>query len=117
VAEPYLTELTSIVTRSLATSELAAAISYKHFFSGAAAYVDGRLFMTLTPAGLALKVSEDHRQMLFAEGAMPLKYFATGPVKENYALVPDARLNDSDFLREWISSSIDYVRSGTRAQH
>ena len=35
---------------------LTVTIECKHFFSGAAAYADGRIFMTPTTVGLALKL-------------------------------------------------------------
>ena len=55
MAEPYLAELQIIVERACAPSAKAMDISCRHFFAGAAAYVGDRIFMTLTPVGLALK--------------------------------------------------------------
>ena len=43
-------------------------ISCKHVLSGAAAYVDGDIFMALTPVGLALKLPEGDRSALFDQG-------------------------------------------------
>lgn len=88
MAEPYLRDLKSIVERACVPSEEAVEISYRHFFSGAAAYVDGHIFMTLTTVGLALKLPEDDRRTLFDQGATPLQYFAKAPVKKDYALLP-----------------------------
>ena len=56
MAQPYLRELRSIVEGERLRSP--GAISCKHFFSGAAAYVGGDIFMTLVPAGLALNTKE-----------------------------------------------------------
>lgn len=58
------------------------AIECKHFFSGAAAYVDGRIFMTLTTVGLALKLPEESWAALIGRGARPLRYFPRGPIAE-----------------------------------
>jgi len=110
MAEPHLRELRSIVERACVMSEIAAEISCRHFFSGAAAYVDGHIFMTLTTVGLALKLPEDDRRMLFGKGAKPLRYFAKAPVKKDYALLTPQLIADGGVLSDWISRSIEYVR-------
>jgi TfoX/Sxy family transcriptional regulator of competence genes len=108
MAEPYLRELKSIVERACVSSEEPVEISYRHFFSGAAAYVDGRIFMTLTTVGLALKLPEDDRRTLFGHGAKPLQYFAKARVKKAYVLLPPQLIGDG--LSDWISRSIEFVR-------
>ena len=55
MAEPYLKELQSIVERIAQRYGVNGNIVCKHFFSGAAAYVNGHIFMTLTTVGLAIK--------------------------------------------------------------
>ena len=108
MAEPYLNQLQAIVERAAAKER--GAISCKHFFSGAAAYVDGHIFMTLTPVGLALKLPEDHRNTLLDQGAKPLQYFPNGPAKKNYVLLPVRPIDDDGLLNDWISRSIEFAR-------
>ncbi len=108
MAEPYLRELQSIVGGMCL--EGAPAISCQHFFSGAAAYIDGHIFMTLTPVGLALKLPEDDRGTLFDQGAKPLQYFPAAPVKKDYAVLPTQLIDDDGVLSDWISRSIEFVR-------
>jgi len=110
MAEPYLRELKSIVERASAPSRKAGGISCRHFFSGAAAYLDGRVFMTLTTVGLALKLPEDDRQALFGQGAKPLQYFPNAPVKKEYVLLPNSLVDDHGILNDWVSRSIEFVR-------
>ena len=110
MAEPYLGALKSIVERVGVAGDAADGISCKHFFGGAAAYVDGRIFMTLTTVGLALKLPEDDRNRLFDQGGTPLRYFPRAPVKKDYVLLPDQVVNDDGVLGEWISRSIEFVR-------
>ena len=50
-------------------------IDCKRFFNGAAAYVDGRIFMSLTPAGLAVKLAGSDKEALMKMGGTPLRYF------------------------------------------
>jgi len=109
MAEPYLTDLQSIVERTGAMGDVADRISCSHFFSGAAAYVDGCIFMTLTPAGLALKLPKHDLQALFEQGAKPLKYFAKAPVKKDYAVLPPHLTGDDGILADWILRSIAFA--------
>ena len=76
MAKAQLERMQALVDRVLADLCAAGAIECKHFFSGAAAYIDGQIFMTLTPVGLALKLSEHDRARLTALGAVPLRYFS-----------------------------------------
>ena len=109
MAEPYLTELRAIVGGAGLRS--ADAIYCKHFFSGAAAYVDGDIFMTLTPIGLALKLPQDDCDTLFNQGAKSVQYFPKAPVKKEYALLPSQLIEDKGVLSDWISRSIEYIRN------
>ncbi len=109
MAEPYLRELKSIVERVSAPDDQAGYITCKHFFSGAAAYLDGHIFMSLTPVGLALKLPKDDCTALINQGAKPLQYFPKAPVKKDYIILPDQFMDDEN-LSDWISHSIEFVR-------
>ena len=74
----------------------------KHFLSGAAAYVDGDIFMTLTPVGLALKLPEGDRNALFDQSWKPVRYFPNAPVKMDHALLPSQLIDDEGVLKDWI---------------
>ncbi len=110
MAEPYLSKLKSIVERLCEPRETPGGIACKHFFAGAAAYVDGRIFMTLTSAGLALKLPEDERVILLGRGANPLKYFPKSPVKKEYVVLPAQLVGDRRKLSGWISRSIEFAQ-------
>ena len=84
----------------------------KHFFSGAAIYADGRICMSLTTVGFALKIPEEARNTLVKEqGAKPLRYFPKAPIKKDYVILPKAMLKDMRTLRRWVKVSIEYVLS------
>ena len=110
MAEPYLGDLKAIVARTGASPEGVVDISCRHFFAGAAAYVDGRIFMTLTPVGLALKLGQDDRAVLLERGARPLRYFPRAPVKKDYVLLPRPYPIDDDELQSWIIRCIAFAR-------
>jgi len=110
VAEPYLTDLQALLKSQSRRLAKAGEISGKHFFSGAAAYVDGAIFMSLTPVGLALKLPQEDLKELFAQGAKPLKYFPKAPVKKDYAVLPKKIVKDAGALGGWIRRSAKFAR-------
>jgi TfoX/Sxy family transcriptional regulator of competence genes len=84
-------------------------IAVKRFFNGAAAYANQRICITLTPAGLAMKLPEDGRARLLAQGGKPLRYFPKAPIKKQYVVVPEGIADDGEQLRFWARQSIDYA--------
>ena len=111
MVDSYLRELRSIVDAVGPDLERSAAIECKHFFSGAAAYVDGRIFMTLSPGGLALKLRASDRAALFDRGATPLRYFPGAPIKKDYAVIPESISSDDAALAPWINASVEFCRT------
>ena len=107
----YYRDLKSMVERAGMVCGETGYISYKHFFSGAAACVNGKIFMTNTPVGLALKLREDDRNTLFDQGGKPLQYFSEAPVKKDYAVLPLELISDDGDLSHWITRSIEFSRS------
>jgi len=50
---------------------------------------EGRICLSLTPVGLALKLPPETKERLLADSqAEPLRYFPNGPIKKDYALFP-----------------------------
>jgi TfoX/Sxy family transcriptional regulator of competence genes len=109
MAEPYLQELEALLARNAAALGGRSNTEARHFFSGAAAYADGRMFISLTPAGLALKLSEADRASLSELGGRPSKYFPKAPTKKDYLVLPDAIADDDAALAGWIEKSVAYV--------
>ncbi len=109
MAREYLEKLQSLLHPLARALPAGVALECKHFFSGAAAYAQGRICITLTTVGLALKLPEDGRAELTKEGATPLRYFANGPIKKDYVVVPPAFVDDPERLAIWARKSVDYV--------
>jgi TfoX/Sxy family transcriptional regulator of competence genes len=62
---------------------------FKPMFGGSCAYVKGRVFASLSNAGLALKLSpHDQAELLKVAGAKRLQYEADAPVSKQYVVVP-----------------------------
>lgn len=115
MVETHLQDLQSLLERVAPNLAPGTALECKHFFSGAAVYAGGRVFMSLTPAGLALKLPAEARQQLTEAGARPLRNFPKGPIKKEYVVLPEKLARDDNALVPWIEESIRYTsaRAGT----
>lgn len=112
MAQIYLDKLSAIIAGATRDRFPDAALTCKHFFSGAALYVDGKICISLTPVGLALKLPEDDRNSLIDNNsAKPLRYFPNAPIKKDYVVLPNGILKDTRALRCWIRKSIEYIGS------
>lgn len=109
MAKQYLEELETLLRPVTGKLPPEIEIEVKHFFSGAAAYANGRICITLTTAGLALKLPGDSRSRLMKAGARPLRYSPKGPVKKDYAVVPAGFRTDKRKLALWARRSIDHA--------
>lgn len=110
MAKPYLENLIQIVDDLKPQLDLLESVQCKHFFSGAAAYIDGQIFMSLSPVGLALKLPDNDIAVLFEQGASPLQYFPKAPVKKDYAVLPSQIIDKKSELCAWIEKSIEFVQ-------
>ena len=110
MAGANLQALRALLERIAPRLQTGAEIQCKPFFGGAAAYADGRIFMTLTSVGLALKLPEASRTAWLDRGARPLRYFPKGPIKKDYVLVPEAAENHPDDLVPSVEESIRFVQ-------
>ena len=107
MAHPYFSQLRDLMNEvGLSDPD----IICKHFFSGAAIYARGKMVASLSPKGLAFKLSKPRCDQVLSEGiAIPLCYFNKSPAKRGYVLFPDAdQLNDDElrgYFNECVSTS------------
>ena len=116
MVERYRQSLRSLVARSLPDAGMNARLDFKHFFGGAAAYVDGRIFATLSRLGLALKLPEDTRSALLNDGAKPLQYFPKAPIKKDYVVLPEGMSKEGATLAPLFAESLRYCRTLPRPE-
>jgi len=81
----------------------------KHFFSGAASFVNGKIFASLTPVGFALKLPKENIEKLLSEGGKPLKYFSKAPTKKGYVVLSKQTMADTINLRRLVKISMNYT--------
>ena len=95
MAQPYLDQLQELVVSLQPNNP---DLICKHFFSGAALYVENKLCASLTPKGLAFKLPKSHCEQLIEAGkATPLRDFDNSPIKKSYILLPEPEgISDSE---------------------
>ena len=110
MAEPYLEQLSKMISQLHFPAANSVDLEPKHFFSGAALYANGRICGLFNPSGLALKFPVDQRQTLINEKkGGEFRFFATGPIKQEYVLLSESIISDERALEALILASVDYV--------
>lgn len=88
MAQEYLERLTALMKEATSGRFKDIKLEYKHFFSGAALYANGKICISLTPVGFAIKLPEESRNALLKQkSTKPLSYFLEGPIKGSSDLV------------------------------
>jgi len=99
MAAEYLTKLIALLKDLNIERRVDHRIEVKHFFSGAALYINAMITASLSPVGLAFKLPGQEAANLIAKGkARPLRYFPRGHIKEGYALFENP---DLDKVGQW----------------
>ncbi len=110
MAKEYLEKLSAIMKQATAHANEDVDLECKHFFSGAAVYAGGRICISYTPAGFAIKLPGTSRTELLEEkGATRLRYFPEGPIKKDYVVLPKTILEDAGVLQSWIRLAIEHA--------
>lgn len=87
MAKEHREKLSGLILRLNIEKESSCRIEVRHFFTGAALYVNEVICASWSPVGLAFKLPENEVTSLISSGkAKPLKYFPNGHVKKGYAL-------------------------------
>ncbi len=97
MAKIYFEKLSGLIHQLKIEDEVTLPMETRHFFSGAAFYVNNNICVSWSPVGLAFKLPEQDVNKLINTGeAKVLKYFPKGHVKKGYALFenPDEKKPD-----------------------
>ena len=104
MAHPFLSQLELLTDAHLSG---VSNIECKHFFGGAALYSNGIICASLTPVGLAFKLSTIRCSELMESGAArPLKYFQKSPIKKDYVLFPEFEKLDEDTIAAYFGEAV-----------
>ncbi len=111
MAEPYLGRLSDLVDELSLGERALFDLECRHYFGGAALYIDGAICASLTPVGLALKLPPTDREAMFDDGrGLPLRYFDGGKVKKEYVVLSEPVVADSSEVKALFRASFRYVR-------
>lgn len=87
-------------------------LRFKPMFGGIGVYANGRMCMSLSDVGLALKLGEaDRAGLLKLKGAKPLQYEPHSPPSKSYVVVPASMLTDPVELGRWIATSAAFAQA------
>ena len=112
MAQEYLERLNALIGRLPSGSLKGVKLECKHFFSGAAVYAEGRICMSWTPVGFAIKLPETSRSTLVNQhGAKYLRYFPKGPIKKDYVVLPKSMLQEMRTLGRLAKTGVEYALS------
>ena len=110
MANPYLERLSQMIDGLEPLQIRGVTIEYKHFFSGAALYANGKICASLSPAGFAMKLSEGRRRGLISAGkGKEFRFFPNGPIKRDYVALSESVIQDKNGLYELVDESVRYV--------
>ena len=110
MAKEYVEKLSDLLRELEITEAVAGPLEVKHFFSGAALYVNDTMCASWSPVGLAFKLPEEEASGLIASGkAKPLRYFAKGHIKKEYALFDKPDERDPGELRQYFVKAAKQV--------
>ena len=112
MAKEYLDRLTALIDKATSGTFKNISLECKHFFSGAALYANGKICISLTPVGFAIKLPEESRNALLKQkGTKPLRYFPEGPIKKDYVILSKPILNDIEIFQHWVKLCIEHIAS------
>lgn len=110
MAKEYFEKLSSIIDELNIEGEVSLPIEIKHFFGGAALYVNEKICASWSPAGLAFKLSEPEVNKLINSGkAKPLKYFPKGHVKKGYVLFENPSVKNRNQWKKYFIKAAGQV--------
>ncbi|NOX75771.1 MAG: hypothetical protein GXP17_03980 [Gammaproteobacteria bacterium] len=82
MAKLYLEKLSNLILAINLEDEISLPMETKHFFSGAALYINNTICASWSPVGLAFKLPDPEVKILLSSGkAKELKYFPKGNIK------------------------------------
>ena len=110
MVKAYLDRLKRLMAEIVPGTAASETLEIKHFFSGAAVYADGRICITLSSAGFALKLPKALRDELQEnERLKNPQYFPKAPIKREYVVLSQRLLDDRQRVSFLVEKSIAYV--------
>jgi len=106
----YLSRVTRLLLEARPRLTATHHLEFKSCFGAVAGYVRGKIFVSCGQFGVALKLPpETVERMITVKCAKPLKYFAKGHVKKDYAVLSQKVIEDKARFKTLLDASIEFV--------
>lgn len=105
MAEPYRTELETMTEGLRYRIDNEVIIESRHFFSGAALYVNNQVCALYGPLGLGLKLPKETRERINND----YRFYPDGPIKGKYSAVSQSISGNEPALESLLIESIIFV--------
>ena len=107
MAKEYFEKLSALIQKLDIKNEISQPIEIKHFFSGAALYVNKSICASWSPTGLAFKLPEiEANKLIMSEKAISLKYFPKGHIKKGYAVFENpSKMKSTQLIKYFIKAA------------
>jgi len=106
----YLEEITKLLERVRPKLAAEHRLELKRVFGAVGGYVNGNIFISCGKFGIALRLPPKILDRLFREiDVAPLRYFAKGHIKKQYAVIPQRLLKDKREFGKLLDESISFL--------
>ncbi len=110
MAKVYYEKLSKLLKELEIKNDITKPMEVKHFFSGAALYINQTICVSWSPVGLAFKLPEQEANKLINSGnAIALKYFSKGHIKKGHALFENPEDIQTKKLKNYFITSAQQV--------
>ena len=106
----YFEKITKLLEQTSPKLATRYRLEFKNVFGAIGGYVNGHIFISYGKFGVALRFPPETLHILFQENDVKqLKYFPSGHIKKEYAVLPKRIIEDSNRFRNLIDESIQYA--------
>ncbi len=106
----YLNEITTLLKQVCPKFSTTHQLEFKNIFGAVGGYINGRIFTSCGKFGIAFRLPPDTLSTLLQEKeAKRLKYFPSGHIKKEYAVLSRKVLENKRQLKKLVDESIKYA--------
>ena len=108
----YFNQITKLVGQVNPKLSTIHRLEFKNVFGAVGGYVNGHIFISCGKSGVALRLPPEVLGTLFQEKDIKhLKYFPSGHVKKEYAVLSKKIIEDEQQFKELLDKSMEYALS------
>lgn len=106
----FIQQVTELLKQARPRLSMTHQLEFKNCFGAIAGYVDGHIFISCGKFGVALRLPPETLASLFdVKEVKQLKYFPSGHIKKEYAVLPQQIIENKQRFKELLDESIKYA--------